>query len=208
MQEKIKNFLKNIKMNESFLSMILGIVTVLVVGFLVVNYWRQNRPADINGDGEKTKQGVTEMINDVSVVDEGGEKFPSELPKTYTVQRGDHLWKIAEENYGSGYNWVDIARENDLRDPNVLLVGQELELPRSAVKIVEKEEVEDPATTLKPGQSVIEGDRYIVEKGDTLWDIAVRAYQDGYKWPELAAANDIENPDIIEVGMELNIPRD
>lgn len=40
-----------------------------------------------------------------------------------------------------------------------------------------------------------------------LSTIAVRAYGDGYRWPEIAQANDLEDPDIIHVGDSLTIPR-
>ncbi|HUV71729.1 MAG TPA: LysM peptidoglycan-binding domain-containing protein [Clostridia bacterium] len=44
-------------------------------------------------------------------------------------------------------------------------------------------------------------------KGDTLWDISVRAYQDGYRWVEIAEANNLSNPNIIHPGNALTIPR-
>jgi 5'-nucleotidase len=50
-------------------------------------------------------------------------------PKTYTVARGDSLWKIAEAEYGDGNQWTRIAEANSLRNPNRILVGAELELP-------------------------------------------------------------------------------
>ncbi len=52
-----------------------------------------------------------------------------EASKTYTVVRGDSLWKIAEATYGDGEQWKRIAEENDLRNPNVLEIGQQLQLP-------------------------------------------------------------------------------
>jgi 5'-nucleotidase len=49
--------------------------------------------------------------------------------KTYTVVRGDSLWKIALATYGDGNLWTKIAEANKLRNPNVIGVGDELELP-------------------------------------------------------------------------------
>ena len=48
---------------------------------------------------------------------------------TYTVVRGDSLWKIAEATYGDGMIWTKIAEANNLRDADHLEVGQELRLP-------------------------------------------------------------------------------
>lgn len=47
---------------------------------------------------------------------------------------------------------------------------------------------------------------YTVQKGDTLWAIAKRYYGDGNKYPQIARANNIANPNIIHVGQKLLIP--
>ena len=53
----------------------------------------------------------------------------------------------------------------------------------------------------------IDGDTYTVIRGDNLWNIAVRAYGDGFKWVDIAKANDLANPSIIHRGNVLVIPR-
>ncbi|MDZ7873617.1 MAG: 5'-nucleotidase C-terminal domain-containing protein [Rhizobium sp.] len=47
----------------------------------------------------------------------------------YKVVAGDNLWKIAEATYGDGMMWSKIAEANALRNPNVLSIGRELQLP-------------------------------------------------------------------------------
>ena len=47
--------------------------------------------------------------------------------KSYTVQEGDNLWKIAVEQCGSGYMWSDIAVQNNLQNPRVIHAGDVLE---------------------------------------------------------------------------------
>ncbi|RCW21969.1 5'-nucleotidase [Ciceribacter lividus] len=49
--------------------------------------------------------------------------------KTYSVAAGDNLWKIAKELFGDGMMWSKIAEANKLKNPNFLMVGQELEVP-------------------------------------------------------------------------------
>ncbi len=47
---------------------------------------------------------------------------------------------------------------------------------------------------------------YTVQSGDTLWAIAEQFYGDGNRYPEIAAASGIDNPDLINPGQVLTIP--
>lgn len=49
---------------------------------------------------------------------------------THEVQEGDTLWSIAEQHYGDGQRWRDIADYNNINDPADLRAGQQLELPQ------------------------------------------------------------------------------
>jgi len=187
--ENLKNFLKKIKLNESLISIILGAVVVVVVAILIFNYFK---------GVDRTEKATTDIsTEEVQLVEEEGKIIPLGLPTIYTVEEGDHLWSIAEKFYTSGYNWVDIARENNLVNPNVLLVGQELNIPKAEVIMLETE-VAEPSIT---------GNSYTIEENDNLWDIAVRAYGDGYQWVKIASENNLANPDLIYSGNTLAIPR-
>lgn len=59
---------------------------------------------------------------------------------------------------------------------------------------------------LKASGSTSTGNYYTVVKGDTLWGIAKKYYGNGSRYPEIAKANNIANPDIIYVGQKLLIP--
>jgi nucleoid-associated protein YgaU len=48
---------------------------------------------------------------------------------TYTVQKGDSLYKIARERYGDPKQWQKIAAANPGINPNSLKVGQTLTMP-------------------------------------------------------------------------------
>jgi nucleoid-associated protein YgaU len=48
---------------------------------------------------------------------------------TYTIRKGDTLWKIASQHYGDGKKWHEIADANPGLSPSSLRVGQSISLP-------------------------------------------------------------------------------
>lgn len=179
------------KTTEEVVSMFLGLVVVVVAVGLIFTYFQRKR-------GEITVPGVSQTTNkptETVVKNESGEII-------YTVKKSDSLWKIAEVNYGSGYNWVDISKSNKLRNSEKLLVGQKLILPK-----VEKRTVKIVA--VKQNLEKIEVGTYKVVKGDSLWKIAVRAYGDGYQWVQIWKSNKVKfrDPNKLEIGMELILPK-
>jgi len=190
-RKKTINIIKKVRSAESVISMILGILVVVVVGVLLFRYFR----------GVITKTKITQESEKAAesekLAQQSEEKVP--LPTKYTVQKGDNLWKISTKFYGDGFNWVDISKENQIKNPDLLEAGNELVIPDVPVR--------KPIATVKEGEQTISGDSYTVVKGDTLWKISVRAYQDGYKWPEIAKANNLSNPSLIHPGNMLTIPR-
>ena len=51
-----------------------------------------------------------------------------------------------------------------------------------------------------------EGVTYQIKWGDTLWDLAAAYYKNPWRYPEIAAANNISNPDYIISGTYITIP--
>lgn len=65
-----------------------------------------------------------------------------------------------------------------------------------------------PSPTMQATPAPITGDKYTIKEGDTLWDIALRAHADGYRWVDIYRANkEITNPDLIYVGQVIVIPK-
>jgi nucleoid-associated protein YgaU len=53
-------------------------------------------------------------------------------PKTYTIKKGDSLWKIAQRVYGDGSKWRTIYDANKKvigKNPNLIYPGQKLVIP-------------------------------------------------------------------------------
>lgn len=187
----LKNILKSLKLHESTFSMILGGIVILVLGVTIVRYFQASRQGT-TGPGSNTEE--TQPI-----VTRG------EGPVTYIAGQGESLWSIAEKQYGSGYNWVDISNENSLSDPNTISDGQELVIPDVEPK--QRTAEAEMATAEEISQNAITGATYTVTSGDNLWNIAVRAYGDGYQWVNIAKENELENPNIIHQGNVLSLPR-
>lgn len=201
---RIKNILKFFKLNEDTISTLMGIVVVILIGGMMFNYFRTSNL--------KTWQGV--LLNEESPATtsaEVEEKKTQEIT-TYKVVKGDDLWHIAEEHYKSGYNYVDLIKENKLDSNGVITAGMELRIPKVESKkltvtgVVKKEmvlaEKSTVATSIEPGE-------YITKKGDTYWNIAVRAYGDGFKWTKIYWENrkTFSNPDLIEFNTKITIPK-
>src|ERR1035437_3361518 len=183
---KKEGFLAQIKWGESYTSLFLGAVVVIVALVLAFSFIR-SRNLLHHGQTQSTS---TVAKQDVKV-----------MPKTYTVQSGDYLWNIAEKIYGSGYNWVDLAKANNLENPGVLYTGTKLIVPDVTPKTVTVQV--NPVQVQNP----IAGNTYTVVKGDFLWDIAVRLYGDGYQWVRIANATNLVNPNMIFSGNVLQLPR-
>ncbi|MFC1711923.1 LysM peptidoglycan-binding domain-containing protein [Patescibacteria group bacterium] len=202
MEKVLKNWLKKIKLSESTISTLLGAFVIILVGSLIFNYFKSNRESEIAL--EEPEEIATESTY------EAKDEYAKDLPQTHVVKSNDSLWLISEKYYGSGYNWIDIASENNLSNPDFLEEGMELKLPNVIIKkpVTEVSSIsEEIKTELVVTESSITEEVYQVKKGDFLWDIAIRAYGDGYKWPEIAKANNLLNPDFLEEGMELKLPR-
>ncbi|MDO8488383.1 MAG: LysM peptidoglycan-binding domain-containing protein, partial [bacterium] len=93
----------------------------------------------------------------------------------------------------------------------VILVGS---LLYNYFKSVNQKSTGDTSSTASPEQVVVpSGDQlpadYIVQSGDTLWSISVKAYGSGYNWTDVFAANrDVigNNSNRLLAGSKINLP--
>ena len=104
----------------------------------------------------------------------------------YTVKRGDTLSEIANEY---GVTVSEIAGINGINNPNLIYIGQVLTIP-----------AQKTSNTNNSGN--IGSRRYVVKRGDTLSEIALR-YRTTVN--QIASQNRIANPNLIYVGQILTI---
>lgn len=158
--------------------MVLGAIVIVIVGVLIVNYFKDKSSGKIPGASTQT-----------STIE-------------HVVVKGETLWSIAEDSFGSGYNWVDITVANGLNS-NIIEVGQKLTIP----DVSPKQPTSTKKTVVAVMELPITGGTYTVVKGDNLWKIAVKAYGDGFRWVEIAKVNKLVNPGLIHPGNVLTLPR-
>lgn len=60
----------------------------------------------------------------------GGQETEKITSGTYKVKKGDNLWTISVRAYGDGYKWTNVAKANKLSNPDLILEGTTLNLPR------------------------------------------------------------------------------
>lgn len=207
--DDLRNRLSTLSFSRSYTSLAYGIISLIVLfalGFAIFRLFTQNVTPEIAEEGLDTVQ-------------------EEQADNKYTVLEGETLWSIAEKEYNNGYVWSEIAEANALTNPNNLEAGTELILPEQET-LAQADNQPDTQATASPTMQVtttpaptvaqeqaqpvgekITGEQYTVVEGDTLWSIAVRAYDDGYRWPEIAQVNSIENPHLIFVGTTLNLQR-
>jgi len=186
-EKKVKNgIFSKINLTESYTSLILGAIVVVIIGILFLSFAKNN------------KNMQTSSVMDIKKIEELNPQN-SNVSSTYTIKPGDDLWTISENIYNNGYKWVEIAKINKLENPGTIYAGNKLVMPAKAQGDVNGDNISEINS--------IVGSTYTIISGDNLWDIAVRAYGDGYKWPEIAKANNIENPNLIFANNVLKIPR-
>jgi len=179
-----KEIQKRFSSPDAIISTLLGIAIVVVLGITVFN----------------SIKSVTTSKKEAEELKKAEEQKQVKLPATYTVKEGDTLWGISIEYYKTGYNWTDIAEANALENPDIIYPGTTLSIPDVPAKVVEQGEISS-LSTIKPKHT-----SYTVIDGDSLWGISIKEYETGYKWPDVAEANKIPNPDLIYPGTILQLP--
>jgi lysozyme len=226
--DRIQNDLEK---NQSYLNLILGALIVIVLGVLIFNYF--NKPSTDTGNVTPTAETTTDESGDVKKENLPGKYKAKEGDTLFIIAQkyyddGNKYNEIMKDNNLTSEN-IEVGQELNiprLENPNASPEASSSpeaspsESPKASEEPISMAspspeamgmKMEDPGTGGATNQTVwgetISADTYTVQPGDWLSKIAGRAYGDITKYNAIASANNISNPDNIEVGVVLKIPR-
>ena len=145
-------------------------------------------------------------------------------PKVYVVSDGDNLAVIAEKCYGSedGKRTINVTRLFEanrklLASPDEIYPGQRLIIPPLPASTSGKNMISTMFEKVKSigqrhlsttGRGAEQIRWYVVQEGDSLWQIAAEQLGDGSRYKETAElnANILGDEDFVPVGMRLKLP--
>jgi LysM repeat protein len=87
--------------------------------------------ADLKAELENVSADKVRLLEEVEALKQEVarvEQEPVKREKEYTVREGESLYGIARKMYGNGFRYVDIARDNNIKDPDMIRAGQKLKI--------------------------------------------------------------------------------
>ncbi|HNQ30949.1 MAG TPA: LysM peptidoglycan-binding domain-containing protein [Candidatus Woesebacteria bacterium] len=190
---ELKSLLK-----DKFFMLLLGISVAIVLLSTVYSFLRP-----------KTDENVTASVSDqaATTMNDTDEKADSVIPVDTVLSPTLAL------NVEEGIAGLETAREESEESPSFFgklretaqgLFGRKD--PTEGDDKMSDDEVDATGTTPDAVSEVKVGATYVVQEGDTLWDLAERTYSSGYNFVDIAQSNSIINPDYIVVGQEVKLP--
>jgi nucleoid-associated protein YgaU len=163
-------------------------------------YTRMNEVDELQAKIDEAKKSPFAVVSDnealiasiESLIAQAKEKGAAAVPPSYTVVRGDYLWKIAakEDIYGDAYAWMRIYTSNRdlISDPNLIYPNQVFSIPRQ-----------------------VGPNEHLVVRGEYLAKIAgyANVYGSAFQWNKLYETNKstISDPNLIYPYQVLKIVR-
>ena len=167
-----------------------GMSPLMPRGWFTWNFWQYSENGHLNGINTKVNLDVFNgTLQDLYTF--AGVQTPDQAPGNHVVAAGDSFESIANK-YGV------TVRELVSANPQLLKISDKLTVP---VPVAIPQESSTPAGG--DGGSTAPARTYTVKRGDTLSAIAIRY---GTTVAALAAANNIANPNSIQIGQVLTIP--
>jgi nucleoid-associated protein YgaU len=153
----------------------------------------KDRHAEMMGNNLALLSENEATLNSIeSLIMQAEEKGKPAVPDTYSVMRGDYLWRIASKPdiYNDAYAWMRIYSSNtdQIKDPDLIYPDQIFRIPRD-----------------------VGPNEHLVMRGEFLSKIAgyANVYGSPFKWQSLYEANKqfVEDPNLIYPHQVLKVPR-
>jgi LysM repeat protein len=133
--------------------------------------------------------------------------------RTHVVEEGESLWGIAQQYYGNGalFTRIEEANQGRLGKGDALYVGAKLVIPGAegapTKPAATPKRTESPRNAFTPKKAAAER-FHVVQKGETLGDIAKKTLGSAKRWPDIVKANKgtITDPDDVPAGLRIRIP--
>ena len=147
----------------------------------------EDRPLGLDSVGDASPTAVLVIPTEIPT------PTPTPTPEAfvYVVKEGDTLASIAAE-FGTSLD--EIIAVNEFEDPNIISIGQKVEIPQEVPVVLNSD------GTVRPGDRT-----HVVVEGETLLGIAL---QYGKTLDELLVANNIAAANLLQIGQALIIPAD
>jgi nucleoid-associated protein YgaU len=128
----------------------------------------------------------------------------------HDVQSGESLTSICRRYYGDASLLEELARFNDLSNPNLLRAGRRLRIPEATDLVRGRPANSTSTPSARHPAGAPEPRTYTVREGDSLSEIAQRLLGSARFYKAIYECNRdvLRSPDDIRVGMVLKIPRD
>lgn len=190
-----------LKGQQSFIAVVVVIAVILVGGIIIFNNRDQGevteeaasqsgqveqKEAEIDDLKSKIEEAAPEDKEDLQKQLDEKESELQSLSGDVITQLQDEIRNLTEEKE----NASDEEKES---------IKNQISEKQAELDTLQEEKISEEEETGLPT-------KYTVAKGDHLWAIATKFYNDGYKWTVLAAENNIQNPDIILPGQKLTVP--
>ena len=187
-QKQSSSWLNIFRFGESYSSLLLGILVVIITTVLLV-FLVRDRNSIQNNPSQRISSTNTELTNTTdeeklsfASASAGVTKVPTILTPTAKPTLSPTLQPTLKPS-------IVITKIPTLK-PSVTLMQPTI------------------VAQTTPAVSVIDKDAksHTVVAGENLWSIAERYYKSGYNWTDIARVNNLSNPGMIRTGMKLTIP--
>jgi nucleoid-associated protein YgaU len=200
-QKTGNGFFDYLRFGESYTSLILGIIVVVISTALLLSF-AHNRTA-----GNTTKPN-REQVNNFAKISAQQLRDLTGVP----TQSPDQI-STTPVLPPTNTPVPNKEKKQPTPQPTVKPTAKPVATATATPKKVAKASVAPTKAQAKPTQAPKEvtkapgKDEYIIKTGDTLWSIAEQQYKSGYNWVDIARANNLSNPGVINVGNKLKLPK-